>query len=153
MHPEFQKIVDQMEPLLRTLEKSDGFIIENGIGPLPEKGVYVFYEDGKPIYVGRSNRMRARIREHAAESSRHESATFAYKLLLDAIGEPGGHSSSRTRKEIQASYSQEYQRQRQRIRRMELRAVQIENQRVQSVFEIYAIIALGTFKYNAFHTT
>ena len=36
---------------------------------------------------------------------------------------------------------------------MEVRTVAIEDQRVQVVFEIYAILALGTTKYNSFQTT
>ena len=36
---------------------------------------------------------------------------------------------------------------------MEVRAVAIEDQKVQAVFEIYAILSLGTTKYNSFQTT
>ncbi len=36
---------------------------------------------------------------------------------------------------------------------MEVRAVAIEDQKVQAVFEIYAILSLGTPKYNSFQTT
>ena len=36
---------------------------------------------------------------------------------------------------------------------MEVRAVRIDDQAVQTVFEIYAILALGTAKYNSFQTT
>ena len=35
---------------------------------------------------------------------------------------------------------------------MPIRAVEIEDQRVQTVFEIYAVLALGTTKYNTFET-
>ena len=101
MHPEFAKIVAELPSLLEKLQASTPLTIETGLRQLPQKGVYAFYENDEPIYVGRSNRMRSRIREHGAESSGHESATFAYKLLLDELGEAGGHSSSRTRKQIQ----------------------------------------------------
>ena len=36
---------------------------------------------------------------------------------------------------------------------MEGRAVAIEDQKVQVVFEIYAILSLGITKYNSFQTT
>ena len=153
VHPEFKMIVDKLEPLLKELRAGPPNTVEEGLGQLPNKGVYAFYEKGEPIYIGRSNRMKARIREHGAESSLHGSATFAYKLLLEAKGELGGHSSSRTRKNFQEANSSEYRRQRQRIRDMEVRAVGIENQQVQAIFEIYAILALGTTKYNSFQTT
>ena len=39
------------------------------------------------------------------------------------------------------------------IREMKVRGVAIEDQKVQAVLEIYAILALGTTKYNSFQTT
>lgn len=153
MKADFQAIVDQMEPLLQALQMSPAQTIRDGLRCLPRRGVYAFYENGEAIYVGRSNRMRDRIREHGSESSRHESATFAYKLMLEIEGEQGGHSSKLSRRELQEKYEETYKRQRERIREMEMRAVQIDDQAVQAVFEIYAILALGTTKYNSFHTT
>ena len=153
MNPDFQKIINQMEPLLEELMTSSPHTIEDGLRNLPRKGVYAFYENGKAIYVGRSNRIRDRIREHGAESSRHESATFAYKLMLEEVGEQGGHSSKSSRQDLQQKYENEYKGQRKRIREMKVRGVAIEDQKVQAVFEIYAILALGTTKYNPFQTT
>ena len=112
----------------------------------PEKGVYVLYEGGKPVYVGRSNRMRARIREHGADSSRRYSATFAFKLLLEELGDTTG-----TRQAIEEAHSEEYRRQRERVRAMSFRAVGIEDQLDQTLFETYAILELGTYpRYNDF---
>ena len=79
MRSGFQKIVDQMEPLFQALLASPPHTVENGLRNLPHRGVYAFYENGRAIYVGRSTRMRPRIREHGAESSRQGTATFAYK--------------------------------------------------------------------------
>ena len=153
MNPDFHSIIDQMEPLLRKLRNSSPHTVQGGLKGLPQRGVYAFYENGLAIYVGRSNRMRERVREHGAESSRHESATFAYKLMLEDVGEQGGHSSKFSRKELQDKHREVYTRQRERIRGMEIRAVGIEDQRLQAVFEIYAVLALGTTNYNSFQTT
>jgi excinuclease UvrABC nuclease subunit len=60
--------------------KPGALTVDTSMPTIPSKGVYVFYEDNKPIYVGRSNRMRKRIKEHFAISSTHHSATFAFKL-------------------------------------------------------------------------
>ena len=72
---------------------------------------------------------------------------------MEAVGEQGGRSSEFTRYELQKRYGKQYSRQRERIRMMEVRAVAIEDQKVQAVFEIYAILSLGTTKYNSFQTT
>ena len=152
MNRRFQKIVDKMEPLLERLRRSD-LLTWDDLKSVPQQGVYVFYEGDTPIYVGRSRRMRQRIREHGATSSRHESATFAFKLLRHAIGEPEGHSSKYTRPQLQEKHPDEYTKQRQRVRNMRFRVVEIEDPEVQTVFETYAILALDTKRYNTFHTT
>ena len=152
MNAEFQKIINQMEPLLRKLRCSDPRTVENLKG-VPQRGVYVFYEGDKPFYTGRSRRIRQHIYEHGGTSSRHESATFAFKLFREAIGEPEGHSPKYTRRELQDEYPEEYAKQRQRVQNMQIRAVEINDPIVQTVFETYAIIALGTTRYNACHTT
>ena len=154
MNAAFQDIVEQMEPRLEMLKNCSPYAWGNLQG-IPQMGVYAFYENGEAIYVGRSNRMRQRIREHGADGSRHESATFAFKLLREAVRNPESHQSgkSKTRKELQELYPREYKEQRLRIRNMTVRVVEIECQRVQAVFETYAILALGTTLYNTFHTT
>ena len=152
MNAEFQAITEQMDPLLESLKSCQPFTWDN-LRDLPQKGVYVFYEDDKPVYTGRSNGMRQRIRQHGADSSRHGSATFAFKLLLEKIGEPGNHRSSAPRKELEERHSEEYAKQRHRIQNMTVRVVEIEDQQRQAIFEIYAILALGTKRYNSFHTT
>ena len=152
MDHEFQKIVDQMERLIRDLKGSD-LLTWDDLKSVPQQGVYVFYEGDTPIYVGRSRRMRKRIREHGATSSRHESATFALKLLRDVVGVPEGHSSQFTRPQLQEKYPSEYAAQRERVRNMRIRVVEIVDPIVQTVFETYAILALGTTHYNTFHTT
>ena len=152
MNAEFQEIIDQMESLLTTL-RCCAPLTWNNLRSLPQQGVYVFYENDKPIYTGRSRRMPQRIREHGGASSRHESATFAFKLFREAIGEPEGHSSKYTRKELQDQHPEEYANQRQRVRSMRIRAVEITDPLVQTVFEIYAVIELGTTHYNKFRTT
>ena len=152
MNVDFQAIIGQMAPLLSKLRRCDPLTWDNLRG-LPQQSVYVLCEDEKPIYTGRSRRLRQRIREHGGESSRQESATFAFKLFREAIGEPEAHSSKYTRKELQNKHPEEYANQRQRVRNMRIRAVAIEYPIAQTVFEIYAIIALDTTHYNRFHTT
>lgn len=48
-------------------------------------GIYIFYENDKAIYVGRTNknRMRQRIQEHSRKGSNRNSATFALKLAKE----------------------------------------------------------------------
>ena len=117
-------------------------------GEAPRKGVYVLYERGEAIYVGRSNRMRDRLRQHGADSSDRYGATFAFKLLREKLHEPAG-----TAAEIEEAYREEFRRERERVRAMTFRAVPIEDQLEQHLFETYAILELGTYpEHNDFDT-
>ncbi len=117
-------------------------------GEAPHRGIYVFYENGEPIYVGRSNNMRRRIREHGANSSDRHSATFAFKLLRELLNNPKGRTE-----DIERENREEYRRQRERVRTMTFRAVSIPDQLEQTLFENYAIICMGTApRYNDFET-
>ena len=151
MNQAFSKKIERLESLMSKLQcsKSRGWADRTG---LPERGVYVFYEKGRPLYAGRSRNLKRRITEHGAKSSRIESATFAFKLLREETGLQEGHDSPLTRKQIQDSYSVEFASQRERIRRMQFRVVEINDDEEQALFELYASIALPT-KYNSFRTT
>ena len=147
MPPAFAEAIDKMVRLMERLKGSEERPWDQ-YGQAPKKGVYVLYESGKPIYVGRSNRMPARIRQHGAESSDRYSATFAFKLLRQSLDEPEG-----TAGEIELTYPDEYGEQRERVRGMTFRAVPVTDQLEQTLFEIYAILEMRTYpKYNDFNT-
>ena len=87
----FNIAIKRMEPLLDKLKSSDASKVhEDGWRDILRQGVYVFYEDGRPLYVGRSNNLRTHIRGHGAEGSDRYSATFAFLLLKEKIGEHQG---------------------------------------------------------------
>ena len=148
MNNAFQGAIDNLKPLMEKLKGSEEHKW-NDYRLAPEKGVYVFYEKGEPIYVGRSNRIGSRIREHGANSSRRYSATFALKLLLDTLPQPRG----KTKKDLEENHPEEYRQQRARVRNMTFQAVSIPDQLEQTLFEIYAVLEMGTNeKYNDFDT-
>ncbi len=143
----FWEAVGKMKPLMNGLKGSEERSWSN-YSNAPRKGVYVLYDNGEPIYVGRSNTMRSRIREHGADSSDRNSATFAFKLLREELNEPKGGAE-----DIEREHNEEYRQQRKRVRAMTFRAVAITNQLEQTIFETYAIIEMGTApKYNDFET-
>lgn len=156
MPTSFEKIVVQLEPLLDELQSGTAYHGRT-LREMPEKGVYVFYEDGEPMYVGRvgsnsKQTVRQRIRQHTIPSSGHNQATFAFRLLQEDLGLPVGHESDMTRPEFAEKYEAEFSEQKQRVRNMEVRVVEITDSVVQAVFEIYAALTLGTTRYNRFDT-
>ena len=148
MNNAFQGAIGNLKPLMDKLKGSEEHEWSD-YRLAPEKGVYVFYKNGDPIYVGRSNNVRERIRKHGADSSDRHSATFAFKLLREALSQPAGKTE-----DIEKAHIEEYRHQRERVRAMTFRAVPIPDQLEQTLFEIYAILEfLGKApKYNDFGT-
>ena len=152
----FEDIVDQLKPLLHKLQRGPAY---HGLTlrKLPKEGVYVFYENGKPMYVGRvgsksKQTVRQRIRQHTIPSSGHNQATFAFRLLQEGLGLSAGHESDMTRPELAEKYEAKFSEQKRRVRNMEVRAVEVTDSMVQAVFEVYAALTLGTTRYNHFDT-
>lgn len=143
----FWDAAEKLRPLMRDL-RSGAERKWDDYGEAPQKGVYVLYERGEATYVGRSNRMRDRLRSHGADSSDRYGATFAFKLLREKLHEPEG-----TAADIEEAYGGEFRRQRERVRAMTFRAVAIDDQLEQHLFETYAILELGTYpEHNDFDT-
>ena len=153
---EFENIVARMEPLLEELLNSRPYHAPTYKG-LPAKGVYVFYEEGTPMYVGRvgntsKQTMRGRIRQHTIPSAKHNQAVFAFKLLQETLGVSTGHGAELSRAALAEQHEREFKDMKQRVHNMEVWAVAISNSVTQAVFEIYASLALNTTKYNNFDT-
>jgi hypothetical protein len=152
MKNNFKQYSDKLPALMEQLRNSD-LIATNDFPTIPSKGIYVFYEDKKPIYVGRSNRLTKRLREHHAEYSTHYSATFAFKLAKKKAGEKGV-DLHKTQKALAKDpvFANIFREERQRVSKMSVRVIEIEDQITQYLFETYAVLELGTTDYNDFWT-
>lgn len=151
----FEGIVARMGPLLENLKNSTPYNAPT-YTDLPEKGIYVFYEQGVPMYVGRvgstsKQTMRQRIRQHTIPGAQHNQAVFAFRLLQERLGVPGGHGAELSRPELAKKHEVEFKEEKERVRNMEVRAVEIQDSVTQAVFEIYAALSLPT-RYNSFDT-
>ena len=113
---------------------------------IPEKGIYVFYESGKSLYVGRSDRMRERILEHGRPRSLHNSATFAFLLAMEMATRKGINCTGITRDDLQIDddFKPLYDQAKERVSNMQLRVVEVSDAIEQSVFEVYAALHLKT---------
>ena len=148
MQTRWRELSKTMELLMDTLEAAEMFKWRD-YAKAPRKGVYVFYEDAKATYVGRSNKdMPNRIRVHGAESSDHHSATFAFKLLRKQLNYP-----KETAREIEQAHKEDFRGQRRRVQRMTFKAVSIPDPLEQALFETYAILHMETApEHNDFDT-
>ena len=96
------EVLRDMPRLLKELEDSD--LLYQQRGPrnfwlssdkagrnrpeIPQKGIYVFYENERPAYVGRSNRRRLqkRIGEHSLPKGPRGTSSWAFKRAKEAAG-------------------------------------------------------------------
>ena len=139
-----------MEPLLEKLLACELHTQDDPKSIPPCQGIYVFYEKGKPIYVGRTKNMRKRIRGYIAPSA---GATFAIKLLRENVDIQTDYSTENSTATLLKRFPKEFGEQRDKVKCMLVRFVEIEDVNVQYIFEVYATLALGTTRYNTFYPT
>jgi hypothetical protein len=140
-------------PILLDELKGKPQLNRNELRGIPKSGIYVFYERNKPLYVGRSNRLKERIQEHGRPSSDHYSATLAFNIAKEAVEHRQKIPKGITRKELEKApgFNRLFFEARIRVAEMKIRVIGIEDQITQALFEIYAHLALNT-KYNDFGT-
>src|SRR5260370_2597801 len=87
MHESFKHYVETLHPSFERLVNMPPFKIAALPKPLPEKCVYLFSEGQSHFYVGRTRRLRNRLRQHSIAGAQHNQAVFAFKLAREATGQ------------------------------------------------------------------
>jgi hypothetical protein len=115
-------------------------------------GVYVFFEKGRAVYVGRGGNVRKRVMQHSRNSV-HD-APFAYRLARKATGRRATYKVEGGRRWLKtdAGFCEALRKAKQRIRRMSVRYVRVKDPVTQALLEIYSSTVLCT-PHNEFKTT
>lgn len=154
MHESFKQYVETLHPSFERLLNMHPVKIASLPKPLPEKCVYLFSEGKNHLYVGRTRRLRNRLRQHSIAGAQHNQAVFAFKLAREATGQMiATYSAQGSRKALSAdpSFDTAFSQAKNRVRNMDLRFVEETDPLRQALLEIYASVVLGT-KYNDFDT-
>ena len=116
-------------------------------------GIYLFSENDKPLYVGRTNNLKRRLRNHTRPS--HNMATFAFLLARHATERlSASYRPSGSRKDLlknNVPFRKAFDDARERIKRMDVRFVEEKEPVGQALLEIYAAY-VSKAKYNDFDT-
>jgi hypothetical protein len=110
-------------------------------------GGYVLIEGSRPVYVGISRNVLARVRQHVLGRS-HFDASLAYLIAQRRLPTKGQRSKNMEIPDFQAAFAdaQEY------LRGLHVATVKIDNALELHVFEAYAAMTLGTAEWNSFRT-
>ena len=143
-----------MHELMKILLEAP-LLARDKLNDIPSKGLYVFYENEKPIYVGISgkNRMKKRIMGHGRKSGGHNSATFAFNIAKKNA-EKNGINTKEKRKILEKvpEFANLYTLAKERVSKMKVRVVEINDPNLRYMFEIYSALVLNTTEYNSFET-
>lgn len=152
MDSKFQDLVEQLEPKFQQLVSMDSVKVSSLPREMPTEGVYVFYEKGEPLYVGRTKRMKQRIKYHYQESA--PDAPFAFRLARKLTKhKKAAYQKIGSRKDLlsKPEFREAYSKAKARIRKMDICFVEEKDQTKQALLEIYVAVALNT-PYNDFET-
>ena len=121
---------------------------------LPEKCIYLLSEGENHLYVGRTRRLRNRLRQHSVAGAQHNQAVFAFKLAREATGRlAAAYSAEGSRKALctDPDFAEAFKQANARVRNMDLRYIEEADPTRQTLLEVYASVVLQT-KYNDFGT-
>lgn len=148
LNPEFAKAIEELPAALERLLACNA---QSGMTALskavPARGVYLFSEGSEHLYVGRTNRLRTRHREHRA--GRNNDAPFAFKLARRRTGNVAKGGLTRSQLEVDETFASAFAVAKSEVSRMDFRWVEESDPVRQCLLEIYVSIALAT-PYNDF---
>ena len=147
MNEKFHKFIESLDPLYQCLVKMNPVTVPTLPQKMPRSGIYLFSEGYNHLYVGRTNRLRARLQEHCRPSSTHNSAPFAFRLARKTTGNKKAsytEKGPRSALEEEPEFQKIFVKQKLRIREMDVRFVSEPDPIRQALLEMYASVCLDT---------
>jgi hypothetical protein len=151
MNKRFKDIVDALEGQWQALLTMAPVIARDVSNATPVGGVYLFSENGEHLYAGRTKRrIVVRIRNHFSTAP---DCPFAWLLARESTGKKAMYMPDGSHRVLltNPAFKAEYERAKDRIRRMHVRYVHEPDPLRQALLEIYVAIAAEA-RYNDFDT-
>jgi hypothetical protein len=147
MNLKFAKLVESLEPAFQRLVQMTPVSAARLPRVMPSRGIYLFSEGERHLYVGRTDNIRRRIGNHCRASSGHNQATFAFRMartetgLLRAAYTTSGSRGHMAKDQV---FGPVFVASKQRVRALDLRFVEETDPTRQALLEIYAATVLET---------
>lgn len=110
-------------------------------------GLYVFLEADRPIYVGISRHVLARLRQHLTGDD-HFLATLVYSMAYAKWG----RTARRSELMKNAGFMKQFRAMRDELRGCKVAFIEIDDPVTMYLFEVYAAMKLDTGQWNEFKT-
>jgi len=112
-------------------------------------GIYVFFKDEDPIYVGRANNIKKRIHGHTRPSSGHNSANFAFNLAKMELAEKLQETKLGRKKLMEdPEFLEKFTSFKADLHASKIKCLEVKNDVIQTMFEPYLAIKLKTYPIN-----
>lgn len=147
MDPAFRVLVDSLHPKFLALLDMRPSVYSQLPRTLPKRAVYLFSEDAAHLYVGRTNRLRERLRGHCVPSATHFTASFAFRIAREQTGfTSASYTKENSRAELvkHELFGPAFTAAKLRIANMSVRFVEESDPVRQALLEIYAATTLKT---------
>ena len=147
----FDSLLEQAKQAFDCLGHTTPVPVEEATLP-KSAGVYVFYEDKKPLRVGTTKNLRARVQQHYGNN--HRSAAFAKALARRATGIEGTSRPGGWKKQTEecSKLLDAFTAARCRIRAISVAWLKVPDPDCRYLLEFYAAKELQT-PYNDFRET
>ena len=90
----FAEFVEALHPSFECLMRMAPLKMSALPPKLPEKCIYLLSEGENHLYVGRTRKLRQRLRQHSVAGAQHNQAVFAFKLAREMTGRMAAAYSS-----------------------------------------------------------
>lgn len=147
MDPAFKAVVETLEPSLARLIGMPPVRYADLPREVPKRGIYLFSEGDKHLYVGRTNRIRKRLQNHCRPSGTHFTATFAFRIARTETGmlkASYAKAGSRDQLCLDSTFGPAFIAAKTRVAKMDIRYVGEPDPLRQALLELYAATVLRT---------
>jgi hypothetical protein len=153
MNPSFEEVLSKMETLFQRFVGAPRVSFADRKNFPTAPGLYLLSEADKDLYVGRSSSgLKKRLRGHTAGT--HFSSSFAFLLARDETNMKPTYKKEGSRPELMLHpvFRPAFDRAVERIRNMEVRFIELEDDHQQYLLELYTALQLKT-PHNHFRTS
>lgn len=147
----FQELIEGLHKKYELLISMAPVTVDTAPLDAPKGGVYLFSENGRNMYAGRTKRkINVRLKNHVSTA---DDCPFAWRLACDKTGKRATYQKGSTRKELlkDPTFRKEYETAKERIRKMQVRFVDEGDPVKQTLLEIYVAVVSGAL-HNDFDT-